>query len=128
MSAAHKMNKGESVGDWIERQPSPQREILAELRRLIQETAPGLEEKVKWSAPWYEGNDNVVYLASQPKYATFGVCNGAQLSDRGELLQGTGKGMRHVKVHSLDDELRERLEELLEEAVAYDARSGAERA
>jgi hypothetical protein len=122
------MNKGESVGDWIERQPSPQREILRELRQMIRDTGPELEEKVKWAAPWYEGNDSVVYLASQPKYATFGVCNGAMLNDAGGQLEGTGKSMRHVKVHALDDELRERLEELLEEAVAYDARSGAERA
>jgi hypothetical protein len=109
-------------------QASLQREILRELREMIRETAPQLEEKVKWSAPRYEGNDNVVYLACQPKYATLGFCNGAELTDADGLREGTGKSMRHVKVHSLDDELRERLEELLQEAVAYDARSGAERA
>lgn len=124
MSAAHKMKPGESVADWIGRQASPQREILGDLRDLIRETAPGLDEKVKWSAPWYEGNGNVVYLACQKEYATFGFCSGAELADAAGLLEGTGKSMRHVKVRSLDGELRERLRELLEEAVAYDGRAG----
>jgi hypothetical protein len=91
---------------------------------MIRETEPELEEKVKWSAPWYEGNDNVVYLACQPKYATFGFCKGAELRDTNGLLEGTGKSMRHVKGRSLDDELRERLRKLMEEAVLHDARAG----
>jgi hypothetical protein len=70
------------------------------------------------------GGDNVVYLACQPKYATFGFNNGAELRDADGLLEGTGKSMRHVKVPSLDDELRKRLRALLEEAVAYDWGAG----
>ncbi len=124
MSADQKMKKGESVGAWIDRQESPQRAILRELRGMIGETAPELEEKVKWSAPWYEGSDNVAYLACQPKYVTFGFCKGAELRDADGSLEGTGKSMRHVKVRSLDDELRKRLRMLLEEAVAYDGGAG----
>jgi len=113
-----KVAPDESVSAWIERQPK--RALLRALRSLIHEEAPHLQERVKWSNPWYAGNDNVVYLASQQSYATLGVCNGAHLRDRHGLLEGTGKAMRHVKVRGLDDRLRVQLSDLLAEAIAFD--------
>lgn len=113
-----KVAPGESVSAWIKRQPK--RAVLRALRSLIHEGAPHLQERVKWSNPWYVGNDNVVYLASQQSYATFGVCNGAHLDDRHGLLEGTGKAMRHVKVRRLDNRLRVQLCDLLAEAIAFD--------
>ncbi len=120
MSAAFKIRKGESVEEWLERLPSKQSATLAELRSLIQKNAPHLREKVKWSHPWYEGNGNVVYLACQKNYATFGVCHGAHLDNPDGLLEGTGKDMRHVKVPSFEDVAKEDLIAVLERAVEFD--------
>lgn len=121
MSSDLKIKKTETVEEWLERLPSKQSEILVELRQLIQEDAPQLEEHVKWSSPWYVGNGNVIYLACQKSYATFGVCQGAHLDNPDGLLEGTGKDMRHVKVFSMDDDLKDRLKALLECAVEYDS-------
>lgn len=120
MSRELKVAPGESVEQWIERQPK--RAVLRALRSLIQAQAPHLQERVKWSNPWYAGHGNVVYLASQQGYATFGVCNGAHLDDPHDLLEGTGKAMRHVKVRDIDEHLHEQLCDLLTEAIEYDQR------
>lgn len=121
-----KVREGESVEAWIARLPSPQREVLAELRGMVTSEAPHLKEEVKWSAPWYSGRAGVFYLGVQARYATFGVCRGAHLADPHGLLEGTGKDMRHVKVPSFDAVSREQLLALLAllaEAVAYDAKA-----
>ena len=118
MRSERKVAPGESVDEWVARQP--QGDTLAALRPLIHEEAPELSERVKWSSPWYTGRGPVVYLASQPSYATLGVCEGAHLDDRHGLLEGTGKAMRHVKVHALDDDLDRKLRDLIAEAVAFD--------
>lgn len=118
MSRERKVARGESVDDWMDRQPKA--ELLRALRALVFEVAPHLTEQVKWSNPWYSANDNVVYLASHDAYATFGVCKGAYLHDEHRLLEGTGKAMRHVKVRDLHGPLRGQLRDLLAEAVAFD--------
>ena len=124
MSAAHKIKKEETVNEWLKRTPSPQSEILPELRHLIKDHAPNLEESVKWSAPWYEGNGNVIYLVCQSSYATFGVCNGAHLENPDGLLEGIGKDMRHVKVPSFEEVTTEKVIAVLERAVASDESLG----
>lgn len=120
MSSERKIQPGESVDDWIDRQPDLQRALLRDLRALVRDHAPHLSERVKWSAPWYEGSDNVAYLATHERYATFGICHGAALEDPDGLLEGTGKAMRHVKVRALDNGRRDQLRALLDRAVAYD--------
>ena len=120
MSAANKINDGETVEAWLKRMPSPQSESLTELRQLIHDAAPQLEERINWSSPWYEGCGNVIYLVCQSNYATFGVCNGAHLDNPDGLLEGIGKDMRHVKVPSFEEVPKEKLRALLERAVGYD--------
>ncbi len=82
--------------------PKAQREIAEALHTLICKTLPKAEVQIKWGYPWYElDGENVAYLAGIAKRINFGFPNGAQLES--ELLEGTGKGMRHIKVASLDD-------------------------
>lgn len=120
MSSDFKIRKEEPVGQWLKRLPSPQSAILTELRALVRANAPHLEEAVKWSAPWYVGNQNVIYLACHKNYAVFGVCNGAHLDNADGLIEGIGKDMRHIKVPSFENTPKHKLLAVLESAVAYD--------
>ena len=60
--------------------------------------------------PWYEGKHYVVVLKD---HVNLGLClNG--LSEREKrLLEGSGKTMRHIKIHSLKDIDDKKIEELL---------------
>lgn len=117
MAAAHKIQPGESVEAWIARQPHPDR--LHALRRLLLDR--GLEERVKWSQPWYEGRGNVAYLSDRADYTTLGFCEGASLADPSGLLEGTGKAMRHVKVWNDATVRSADLQQLVDAALAFDA-------
>jgi hypothetical protein len=68
------------------------------------------------TAPGYKGL--VFTLTPQPDHITLGFANGAGLSDPTGLLEGRGKGHRHVRLDSLADLRRGALNKLLREAVA----------
>lgn len=116
MSASHKVQPGESVDDWVARQPLAP--LLAAARRRL--LGLGLTEVVKWSQPWYTRHGNVAYLSARPDYVTLGVCHGAHLDDPDRILEGTGKDMRHVKIRHADDLERPTVARLLATARAYD--------
>lgn len=92
-----------------------QREIAESLHALIMKTLPKAEVRVKWGYPWYELNGgNVAYLAGVANRVNFGFPNGAELAS--DLLEGTGKGMRHIKVSSVEEIQSRSFAALLKEA------------
>lgn len=116
MPAPHKVQPGETVDDWLARQPL--RPLAAAARdRLL---ALGLTETVKWSQPWYTGAGDVAYLSSRPDYVTLGLRHGAHLDDPAGLLEGTGADMRHVKLRDSEALADPALARLLDAALARD--------
>jgi len=92
-----------SVDSYIRNLNSPLREIASELRALVKSSAPGIEENIKWGKPWYSKDGYICYISAAKSHITFGFAKGVRLNDPRGLLEGTGKGMRHVKVPSLSD-------------------------
>lgn len=114
-----KLKDGEkSVAAYFKTLPKAQREIAGALHALICRTLPKAVVRIKWGYPWYELNgENVAYLAGIAKRINFGFPNGAQLES--ELLEGTGKGMRHIKIASLDEIQPRKFAALLKAAAKY---------
>jgi len=97
--------------------PEPQRAIVRRLRAAIREVAPDLEESVKWGAPVYgRGSRNLLSLIPHRAHVNLQVFNGAAAPDPEGLLEGTGKGLRHVKCRTLADAERPGLRALMLEA------------
>lgn len=88
------------VKEYINKQPSPQKEICLRLREIILETIT-TEEHLKWGTPVY--CNNKIYIGSFKKQVNLGF----QVKDLTEKqvsgLEGTGKTMRHIKIHTLDE-------------------------
>lgn len=101
----------------------PIENITRWLRRLVKETAPDLREGLKWLNPTYMGKKNVIYIGALERYVQFGFYRGAFLKDPKGLLEGTGKGLRHVKVYMMDRGKETPLRALILEAVALDAKN-----
>ncbi|MCT4623840.1 MAG: DUF1801 domain-containing protein [Schleiferiaceae bacterium] len=74
-------------------------DILKELRRIILEC--GLEEKVKWSHPWYAYNNNdVLFLGAFNGYASLGFVKGSSLEDQENLFnQEMDENLLDRKIH-----------------------------
>ena len=43
------------VGEYVEKQKSPQKELVQRLRDMIVKTFPDIKEELKMGVPWYEG-------------------------------------------------------------------------
>lgn len=89
---------------WFEAAPANQRPALESLRKLILAASPGAVEEIKWSRPVYSNAGGMFcYLHRTKNHVTLGFHRGASLDDPKNLLEGTGKDMRHVKISAVDD-------------------------
>jgi hypothetical protein len=80
-----------------------QQEILQTIRQLIHETVPHVTEEFKWGRPIFRTNKDFAYLKSAKAYVTLGFFSFQKLNDPDNLLEGTGKDMRHIKLKTLND-------------------------
>ncbi|MBU1167641.1 DUF1801 domain-containing protein [Patescibacteria group bacterium] len=88
------------VTQYINKQKSPQKEILAKLRRLILKTLPKIEEEMKLGVPWYEGK---FYLVGLKKDVNIGFAIKGLTKNEMDLFSGSGKIMRHLKIATAKD-------------------------
>lgn len=83
----------------IERLPEPQRSIARAADRMIRRTVKGCESVVKWGNCCYFKDGRAFASLIQTKKGINLALPGALLKDPSGLLEGTGRVMRHVKVH-----------------------------
>jgi hypothetical protein len=98
------------VDDYIKKQLSPQKEILNNLRRLILNTVPGINEEMKIGVPWYECK---FYLASFKDSVNMGFAYNSTLEKYKHEFRGKGKYMRHIKFFYLSDINEKKIIELI---------------
>jgi len=89
------------VRKYIEKQRSPQKEILKRLRRLILKTLPGCEEKPAWGVVAFAGGKFYIAAIKDRVHVGFAI-NGLSKKEIA-LFEGGGKTMRHIKIHLLQD-------------------------
>lgn len=88
------------VNDYIERQNSPQKEILQKVRKIFKETLPNSEEKMAWGVITFGAGK--FYLAAMRTRVHIGFSI-TGLSDEEKLMfEGNGKTMRHIKIPTIE--------------------------
>ena len=91
--------------------------VLRLVRKLIKDALPGVEEELKWGQPCYgAGREKVACLYVIGDHVNLGFFRGAELDDPKGLLEGTGKGMRHVKIRIPSDIKRREIATALKQA------------
>ena len=93
-------------------------EVVSEVRNLILEVDPDANESIKWSRPVYEDNGSLAYIMAFKNHVNVGFARGVELTDAADVLEGTGKEMRHVKLTGPEDVRHDVLRDLLRQAVA----------
>jgi hypothetical protein len=118
MADGNRMKSYDTFDLWAADQSAKHRKIAAALRKLVQKTAPTLSEAVKWgNGCWVGKKYPVAYLHAEEDHLQFGFFGGAGLADPKELLVGSGKFVRHIKVRSLDDIDSAAFSQLIRQAV-----------
>jgi hypothetical protein len=94
--------KGKTVEEIIGSLDAQQREIVGKLRSTAKKTLPKIVETVKWGNITYLlGDKNLAWIIIYKDHVDFGFFRGAELESK--LLEGTGKGLRHIKIRSSSD-------------------------
>jgi hypothetical protein len=76
--------------------------VTKALRALLKKTLKGGEEYVNpWKIPSFDSNGPLCCFMTGKEHVTFAFMRGAALPDPEKLLEGTGKGVRHVKLRSV---------------------------
>ena len=99
------------IDEYIEKQKSPQKEIIQKVRKILLETLPNCEEKSAWGVIAFAGGKFYIAAMKNRVHVGFAI-NGLDKEEIG-LFEGSGKTMRHIKIHSLEDIDEEKLVKLI---------------
>ena len=89
------------VDEYIKKQKSPQKEIIQKVRNIFLKTLPSYEEKSAWGVIVFAGGKFYIGAMKNRVHVGFAI-NGLNKEEIG-LFEGSGKTMRHKKIHSLED-------------------------
>jgi hypothetical protein len=93
-----------SVDEYLDLLGDPQKGITALLREIVLTRYPQLREDIKWHVPVYSlGTTPNVSIEGFKAHVNLKFFEGAELEDHAGILEGTGKGVCHVKFRSTGD-------------------------
>ena len=100
--------------------PEDIQNIAKALRKIILATSLELVEEYKWSMPNYSYRGLVCYLQTAKKHVNLGFQKGNEFEeeDVNNLLQGTGKTMRHIRITKMEDIQSEAFTTLIQAAMS----------
>lgn len=109
--------KGKNVKEILDKMDPDKRKTAQKLRSIVKSTLPDVVETVKWGNITYLlGDENLSWIMAYKDHLDLGFFKGAEL--KSELLEGTGKGLRHIKVKTEKDINGKEVSRLLKEAAA----------
>ncbi|NBC04792.1 MAG: hypothetical protein GVY20_13940 [Bacteroidetes bacterium] len=101
------MAKPKTINEYIERTEGTfAHPILTRVQEIIMETAPIVEEAIKWGAPSYEYNGLMISTVKFKEFMAVWFHKGAFFDDPKNLLEASSddtKYMRKYILHSIDD-------------------------
>jgi len=113
-----------SFKELLEITEAPLRPIVKQLRKLIMEIDPNTVEVVRLgdrAATFGVGpkkmSEGYVYVLPHKSWVNLGFYKGALLSSKSDLMEGTGKSLRHIKIHALEDANKTEIKALIKLAV-----------
>ena len=103
---------GNQVDAYIEKQKSPQREILHKVRKIFRDTLSNCKEEMRWGVVTFAAGK--FYIAAMKNRVHVGFAITGLSEDEIGLFEGSGKTMRHIKIPTLEGIDENRLVKLIE--------------
>ncbi len=88
------------LNEYIEKQKSPQKEIIRKVRKIFQKTLTNCEEKMRWGVITYVTGK--FYIAAMKNRVHVGFAITGLNKEEIRLFEGNGKTMRHIKLPTLE--------------------------
>ncbi|MFC1640885.1 DUF1801 domain-containing protein [Patescibacteria group bacterium] len=89
------------AAEYIEKQKSPQKEILKRVRNIIVRALPGTDERQEWGVVTFDNGR--FYIAAMKERVHIGFAIAGLSKKEIEEFDGGGKTMRHLKISTLKD-------------------------
>jgi hypothetical protein len=111
--------KVKNVDEMVESLDPNLRATANKLRILMKKTLPEVVEIVKWGNPTYllKGKNFASIMLGYEGHLNLGFWRGAKVDSK--LLEGTGKGMRHIKVWRESDINEREFAEVIRQAAKF---------
>jgi len=100
------------VEEYIEKQKSPQKEILQQVRKIFRKTLPDCKEEMRWGVITFSSGK--FYIAAMKNRVHVGFAITGLSTDELALFEGNGKTMRHIKIPTIDSINKTSLVRLIE--------------
>lgn len=117
----------DSVEELLDFLPLGERKIVEQLREIVFACIPDTKEKLSYNVPFYYRHTRICFIwpGSVPwggvkEGVLFGFCKGHQLSNSSDLETGTRKSVFTKTFHTSKEIDREKVSQLLYEAVWID--------
>ncbi|MGB8233762.1 MAG: DUF1801 domain-containing protein [Methanobacterium sp.] len=91
--------------------------LARDLRNMILEQVPDMDEVIKWKNLFYEKKGYVCAIVIHKDHVNLQFAHGTELDDPEGILEGTGKKIRHVKINNIKEINSDKLKNLVVEAV-----------
>lgn len=104
---------------YIKLQSPAQQKTINRMRTFVKSAVPELAEQMRWLQVGYLiSKKDVCGIYASSDHVNLSFMQGATLRDPKGLLEGTGKGMRHIKITRIEDVDAETIKGYVKEAVA----------
>jgi hypothetical protein len=111
-----------SVDDFVKTRVLPKYQpIVEELRALIRQLAPDLQEVMSYGIPNYRGKRGVAVISPAKTHITLAFSRGAEFEDAYGLLEGVGKVSKNLRFREVKDINKEALRYYIQQALKLDA-------
>ena len=107
------------VNEYINSIDAPLKKIVEKLRQAVKGTSKELREEMKWNVPTYSINKNICSIMAHKNHVNLQIFQGAKIKDANKL-EGSGKGMRHIKYKDLNEVKVAQVKKYLKQAIALD--------
>jgi hypothetical protein len=110
-----------TVDEFVKSKVEPEfRPLVAAVRKLIKETAPGAKEAISYGIPMYGSKKPIAWITPGKTGISVGFREGASFKDRYSQLRGVGKHARNVRLKKLEDLNKTALSYYIKQAVKLD--------
>ncbi len=94
-----------------------QSQIVEELRQIVLNSSSEIEEKVMYGGIMFSLNDDFGGIFIRKEHVSFEYTHGHLLEDSDNLLEGKGKYRRHLKIRKLEDIVKKKVYNFVNQAI-----------
>ena len=110
------------INDFIQSLDEDKKRIVVSLRKQVLAIAPEATEEIKWGGLVFLSDRPFCGIMAYKKYVSVVFDRGAEITDSDNLLEGSGKFMRHLKIFQHEDIEDKKVEYFVEQSFKLERR------